>query len=199
MIYLGLWLLVLGVSVVQATSITQQTEGWCSPAVGQTGGNVTIICQGVDPKALKRLNELLDKKDLKLQEKIRKAEEWARKYQELFQLLAEVGRDNELAQRLAEEGRDNKLARLTQILLREGNLEEADTLVRQSAISMDQYRAIQAGMSYEEVVKILGRQGVEGARSKNVISYLWQNADGSVVAVVITNGQVGTKTQGGLR
>ena len=61
MIYLGLWLLVLGVSAAEAASITQTTEGWCSPAVGQTGGNVTSICQGVDPKALQRLNELLNR------------------------------------------------------------------------------------------------------------------------------------------
>jgi hypothetical protein len=63
----ALWLVALSMFALQAQAavmetITQTTTGWCSPAVGQTGGNVTIICQGVDPKALARLNELLDKK-----------------------------------------------------------------------------------------------------------------------------------------
>jgi hypothetical protein len=70
---------------------------------------------------------------------------------------------------------------------------------RPSAIGMAQYHAVQTGMSYEEVVKVLGRPGVEGARGATVVSYLWQNADGSIVAVVFTNGRVGSKTQGGLR
>jgi tetratricopeptide (TPR) repeat protein len=117
--YLWLWWVVLGASVTQAAtlpSIAQKTEGWCSPAVGQTQGDVTIICQGVDPKALLRLNELLDKKDLELQEKIREAEAWTRKY-------------HELSQRLAEEGRDNALARQAEGLLKEGKLEEAGALL----------------------------------------------------------------------
>ena len=119
MMSLWLWWVVLGASVTQAAtlpSMTQKTEGWCSPAVGHTQGDVTIICQGVDPKALQRLNELLDKKDLELQEKIREAEEWTRKY-------------HELSQRLAEEGRDNALARQAEDLLKAGNLEEAGALL----------------------------------------------------------------------
>jgi tetratricopeptide (TPR) repeat protein len=116
---LWLWWVVLGASVTQAAtlpSIHQKMEGWCSPAVGHTQGDVTIVCQGVDPKALQRLNELLDKKDLELQEKIREAEEWTRKY-------------HELSQRLAEEGRDNELARQADALLKEGKLEDAGALL----------------------------------------------------------------------
>jgi Tetratricopeptide repeat len=115
MIYLGLWILVLGVSVAQTASVTQTTEGWCSPAVGQTHGDVTIIC-GLDPKVERRLNELLDKKDLELQEKIREAEEWTRKY-------------HELSQRLAEAGKDSELARQAEALLKEGKLEEVGALL----------------------------------------------------------------------
>jgi hypothetical protein len=87
MIYLGLWLLVLGVSGMQAASIIQQTEGWCSPAVGQTGGNVTITCQGGDPKALETLNRdlgltkgLLHLTKEQLDQKTKEANEWYRKY-----------------------------------------------------------------------------------------------------------------------
>jgi len=42
----------------------------------------------VDPKALVRLNELLDKKDLELSAKIAEADEWAAKYRDLVQRLA---------------------------------------------------------------------------------------------------------------
>jgi hypothetical protein len=61
MIHLGLWLLILGVSAAQAASFNQQTDGACSPIVGQTGGNVTLTinCPGVDPKALDALHREL--------------------------------------------------------------------------------------------------------------------------------------------
>jgi hypothetical protein len=42
-----------------AAEITQTTgsDSWCSPA--QNGNGNTVICNGVDPRALDRLNELL--------------------------------------------------------------------------------------------------------------------------------------------
>jgi tetratricopeptide (TPR) repeat protein len=105
-------MLTLSGRLTGAETITQTTTGWCSPVVNKAGGNVTIICQGVDPKALDRLNELLDKKDLELEAKIQEAEEWAQKYRHL-------------QQRLTEEGRDSVLAQQAQALLEEGKLEEA--------------------------------------------------------------------------
>jgi hypothetical protein len=192
MIYLGLWVLVLGVSAAQAGSIIQQTEGWCSPAVGQTEGNVTITCQGVDPRALDALNrELgLTKGQLRLtqeqkEQKTKEADEWARQYHELF--------------RQTKATQDKQLGRQAEALLREGKLEEADTLLRRSAISMAQYQKIQPGMSYQEVVKVLGRPGVENARSEHGASYTWQNADGPLVLVSFVFDRVGVKTQSRLR
>ena len=103
--------LLLGLMLVAATAraetTTQITQDWCSPAVANTQGNVTIKCNGVDPKALARLNELLDKKDLELEEKIAQANEWARRYQELLTTAAddpqlqELIRNGELEQALA--------------------------------------------------------------------------------------------------
>jgi hypothetical protein len=115
------WVVVLSVWAFQAQAavmetITQTTTGWCSPTVGHADGNVTITCQGVNPKALERLNELLDKKDLELQAKIREAEAWAQKYREL-------------EQRLAAEGQDSPLAQQVQAFLKEGKLEEAGSLL----------------------------------------------------------------------
>jgi hypothetical protein len=192
MICLGLWLLVLGVSGVQAASIIQQTEGWCSPAVGQTGGNVTITCQGVDPKALDALNgDLgLTKGQLRLtkeqvEQKTKEANEWARKYHELL--------------RQAEIIRDQNLTPQAKAFVHEGKLKEADALLRRSTIRMAQYHAIQEGMSYQEVVNILGRPGVETSRGGNLVNYHWLNPDGSHLGILFTNGQAGPKEQGGLR
>jgi len=91
-------LLVLAAGV-HAQTVTQSTQGWCSPAVADTEGNVTINCHGVDPRALARLNELLDKKDLELAQKIEEANQWAEKYNDLNARLAAAEDDSDLAHR----------------------------------------------------------------------------------------------------
>jgi tetratricopeptide (TPR) repeat protein len=80
----GLFLALVLVAASAWAETTQTTQGWCSPAVADTQGNVIINCMGVDPKALQRLNELLDKKDFELKEKVTEADAWARKYRELL-------------------------------------------------------------------------------------------------------------------
>jgi tetratricopeptide (TPR) repeat protein len=103
-------------SAAGAQSVHQTTSGWCSPTVADTKGNVQITCNGVDPAALKRLNELLDKKDLELSQKTAEAEDWSHKYQELQQQLAAKGASSEDA-------------RQTQQLVREGRFEQAGELL----------------------------------------------------------------------
>lgn len=103
-----------------AQSIRQQTAGWCSPAVADAKGNVSIVCQGVDPKALARLNELLDKKDLELAQKIQEANEWATKYRDLSARLAAAGDDGQLAEQaknLVQEGKFEQAGALLDRLL----------------------------------------------------------------------------------
>ena len=80
------------------------------------GGDITIVCQGVSPKALERLNELLDKKDIEFQTKIQEAETWAQKYRELHG-------------RLGQEGQDDILSQTAKTLLEEGKLEEAGAIL----------------------------------------------------------------------
>jgi tetratricopeptide (TPR) repeat protein len=144
--YLWLWMAILGVSVAQAGTIHQTTEGWCSPAVGHTGGHVIITCQGVDPKALQRLNELLDQKDLELQDKIREAEEWTRKY-------------HDLSQRLAATSLNSVPAQEAKALLAEGRLEAAGKMLFTEAYSMAQHHReyknyAQAIAHYEQALQI---------------------------------------------
>ena len=185
MIYLGLWLLVLGVSAVQAANIHQQTEGWCSPAVGQTGGNVIITCQGVDPQVLQRVNERLNKANPDLQQKTHEANEWIRKFNELSRQVAT--------------NQDKNLAQETRALLRQGKLEEADTRLRQSTISMAQFQALQPGMSYQEVVRVVGCPGEEISRGESILGYIWRNTDLSMVSVVFINGRMHNASQSGLQ
>ena len=75
--------LLLALTAFPQANVQQRTSGWCSPSTANIQGNVTVTCTGVDPKALERLNELLDQKDHEIQEKVRQANEWAERYFEL--------------------------------------------------------------------------------------------------------------------
>jgi hypothetical protein len=57
-------ILLLSIST-QACAWQQHTTGNCSPVMQGTeiGGSVTITCTGISPKALEKLNELLDSGD----------------------------------------------------------------------------------------------------------------------------------------
>src|SRR5271167_2851650 len=117
-------LLVVGLLVVAAgtpsaaAEITQTTGSgsWCSPA--QNGNGNTVICNGVDPRAMDRLNELLDRKDLDLKQKTAEANEWARRYNELNTQLEETKKQ------LTANGGDATLVQTAQDLLHEGRFAE---------------------------------------------------------------------------
>ena len=176
MIALGLWFLVLGVAAVPEAPIQQQTYGQCSPAVSQTGGNVTVNmnCPGVDPKALEALNR-----------DIRFTKEELRSIRELLQQARATP--------------DTQVRLQAETLVRQGKLREADSLLNPPVISMAQYQALQPGMSYQEVVRVLGRPGEEVSRGENILGYVWRNPDYSMVTVVFINGRMAAKNQAGLR
>src|SRR5664280_932938 len=99
----------------QATFL-QNSSGWCSPNIANVTGNVTVNCIGVDPRALKRLNEELNRKNLQLTEKIRQADEWTVRYKELEERLSEAGDDSMLSHQAEE-------------YLHEGELEKAGAVL----------------------------------------------------------------------
>src|SRR3984957_2179860 len=82
LIVIGLLMFTAATQLV-AAEITQTTGSgsWCSPA--QNGNGNTVICNGVDPRAMDRLNELLDRKDLDLKQKTAEANDWVHRYNEL--------------------------------------------------------------------------------------------------------------------
>jgi tetratricopeptide (TPR) repeat protein len=120
-----------------AADMEQSTGGWCSPAINGSGNQV--VCQGVDPGAMARLEELLDQKDHDLRDKIADANEWARKYNELNGQLTDARRQ------LEEASEDATLVQTAQELLHEGKLEQAgkiyDRLIASDEANVDRAAA----------------------------------------------------------
>jgi tetratricopeptide (TPR) repeat protein len=130
------WLLaVLAWTVpADAADVEQRTSGWCSPAINGSGNQV--VCQGVDdPRAMARLEELLNQKDHDLREKIDDANEWVRKYNELNAQLTDARRQ------LEAKGEDATLVQTAQDLLHEGKLDDArkiyDRLIASDEANVD--------------------------------------------------------------
>ena len=122
-----------------AADVRQESRGPCSPTIANVDGNVTIhydagACSGADlklieelkkilspfladyPKTVKRLQELLDKKDVELAGKGKEVQDWVGKYEDLSRRLEEQAGDDELSRKAFE-------------LLQEGDLERAGTLL----------------------------------------------------------------------
>jgi tetratricopeptide (TPR) repeat protein len=92
---------------MKASNLGQKTEGWCSPAVADIKGNVKITCNGVDPRAMKNLNDLLEIRNLQLSDKIKEADEWTKRYRDLEESIKKMGdddADSKEALRLIKEG-----------------------------------------------------------------------------------------------
>ena len=70
-------------------------------------------------------------------------------------------------------------------------------------ITKSMYDRIKNGMSYSQVVSIVGQKGKELSRSEmegiSTVIYMWQNDDGSNMNVMFQNGKVIQKAQFGLR
>ncbi len=134
LLVLGLLLFTAGAPSA-AAEITQTTGSgsWCSPA--QNGNGNTVICNGVDPRALDRLNELLDRKDLDLKQKTAEANDWARRYTDLNAQLEETKKQ------ITAKGEDATLVETAQDLLHQGKLEEAraifDRLLQSDEANVD--------------------------------------------------------------
>lgn len=113
----SLQFLILTAATQQApASVTQRSDGWCSPNIANVVGNVTVNCIGVDPGAMQFLNVELNKKNLQLDDKISEANRWAARYKEL-------------EARLAQSIDDTDLSRKAEKYLHEGKLDKAGELL----------------------------------------------------------------------
>ena len=131
-----------------------------------------------------------------LEKKTREANDFARRYDELLQ-QASATPDTQVGQRAETLVRQGKLKEANK-LLNPPAISNPSAISNPPAISMAQYHAIQPGMSYQEVVNILGRPGEEigsgGNSMVRVVNYLWRNADGSLMMISFANDRVHTKT-----
>lgn len=104
-------------NVQQSPVVLQQsTSGWCSPAIANVSGGVTVNCIDVDPRALSQLNADLSQKNLELSQKIREANDWAERYHELEKRLSKTADEVTLSHQAEE-------------YLHEGELEKAGAVL----------------------------------------------------------------------
>ncbi|MFD1424671.1 DUF3862 domain-containing protein [Laceyella tengchongensis] len=70
-------------------------------------------------------------------------------------------------------------------------------------VTMEEFKKIKNGMTYEEVVKIIGFEGTEMSSTEiggiKTIMYSWQNDDGSNMNAMFQNNKLNTKAQFGLK
>ena len=66
------------------------------------------------------------------------------------------------------------------------------------SVTMDEYRQIRDGMTYEQVRKIIGFDGTKISGSGSIVVRSWLNADASSAWVTFEDGRVTAKAQAGL-
>ena len=93
--------------------LVQSTSGWCSPAIANVKGNVTIKCIGVSPEALEILNKRLLSSNLKAQERLVEANRWAARYHKLLdELNGSTDADSVQLRQLIEQGKFQSAERI---------------------------------------------------------------------------------------
>jgi hypothetical protein len=72
-----------------------------------------------------------------------------------------------------------------------------------SGLTLEKYNQIKNGMSYKEVVDILGKEGVEtmdsGSGKYRVQSFKWEGDDYRFITIVMTGDKVTSKFQANLK
>jgi len=82
-------------------------------------------------------------------------------------------------------------------------VESFDKISKKSQVTLDNFQRIKMGMSYSEVVSILGEEGEEVSRSdfagRTTASYDWKGENLAIVSVVFQNDSLLYKSQFGLK
>jgi len=72
-----------------------------------------------------------------------------------------------------------------------------------SSVTMAKFSRLQTGMTYQQVVDVIGAPGVELSRSQiagiSTVMYAWKNPNGSNMNAMFQNGEMVNKAQFGLR
>ncbi len=127
------------------------------------------------------------------------APETAEQAQERMRLEAQLAEDRETARRAQERLREHaESARAKGIDPASGRG------TPEPPVTLSEYRRIRAGMSYREVVGIIGESGEEMSRTSipglpTTVMYGWQNPDGSGMNAMFQGGSLIQKAQFRLR
>jgi hypothetical protein len=126
--------LLAAMAAQQPQVIRQTTTGWCSPIISNVIGNVKVTCNGVDPRALVKLNVRLNQTSRELTAKMDEAEEWAARY-------------HELETRLSAPGSHAELSHQAQSYIEAGELEKAEAIL-DGILKSDEEREKQDAADY---------------------------------------------------
>lgn len=99
------------------------------------------------------------------------------------------------------------------ILIIIGSLSQSDSSISSittEKVTLEQFQKIEVGMSYQEVVQIIGSEGEEISRNKiegipgvmdliETVMYQWINVDGSNMNAIFQNDKLFQKSQFGLK
>ena len=116
----------------------QLSTAWCSPSTAAAIENLTVNCIGVDPRALSRLNAELSPMEMRLAQKVREANEWAKRYKDLEARLAQ--------------GKENGLARQAEECLHQGDLKKAGTILDQILTTGEKQGGLAAADHYNRAL-----------------------------------------------
>lgn len=78
-------------------------------------------------------------------------------------------------------------------IISDGMQETAD-----DSITLAEFNQIKDGMSYDEVVEIIGKDGLLSSKSDNVELYMWHGKDGGTACAMFVDDRVISKSQAGL-
>ena len=97
----------------------------------------------------------------------------------------------------------NLTTEFTEEFKTENLLEDEDIILDNQNITLYEYSMIYQGMSYEEVVNIIGSYGEPMANSSfdgySTDIYQWSNVDGGNMIIMFVNKEVYSKSQAGLK
>lgn len=142
-----LWIVLLTVTTqADPRQITQSTQGHCSPSVADVEGDVTIVCEGVDPRVVERLNELLDLKQLQLDEMIIEANRWMERYRSLLRSLSASTASSIILSEINELISDGKFDQATEIV---EEILEAENEIIEKLAQANVIRAILYELEYD--------------------------------------------------
>ncbi len=118
----------------------QMTFGDCNPVITDLNGNVTITCKGLSPRNIQKLNEIL-RDDLELEEKIKQANLWKKKYDQLKESLISINYSDpsyEYAFTLLENGEIEKLnSFLDEVNLKKEKMLADDYFIRSKILRLE--------------------------------------------------------------